>query len=54
MKKCGCECARKIGYIKLGDGWHYPVVGDYLVIDEYNKVSFMTEEKFKSMYKRAF
>ena len=53
MKKCGCECVRKLGYISLANGWYYPLVGDYLVIDEHNKVSFMTAEKFESMYKKA-
>ena len=49
----GGECghARKIGYIKLSDyNFAYPVVGDYMVVDENGKVHFMKAEQFEAQY----
>ena len=56
MKKDGepCEHLRKIGFIKLLDyKYAYPMVGDYMIVDENKKVSFMSSEKFERMYELA-
>lgn len=45
-----CNCLRKIGYVKVGDRWAYPMVGDYMVTDENGKITFMPAEKFESMF----
>ena len=47
-----CPHMRKIGYIKGKDDfvYHYPLVGDYMIIDESGKVSFMTAEKFEETF----
>ena len=56
MKKDGkpCEHLRKIGFIKLLDyKYAYPMVGDYMIVDENKKISFMSSEKFERMYELA-
>lgn len=55
MKECGdCEHARKIGYIRLSDHRHaYPMVGDYMVVDENNKICFLSAERFETLYEIA-
>ena len=53
MKHGKCDCQRKVGYIKWGERWYYPVVGDYMVLNERNLPTFMTAEEFEKTYKKC-
>lgn len=53
MKHGKCDCQRKVSYIKWGERWYYPVVGDYMVLNERNLPTFMTAEEFEKTYKKC-
>ena len=48
-----CEHLRKIGYIRAGDRWLYPYVGDYMIKDGAGNISFMPSEQFEATFKLA-